>query len=418
VKKNFDSFAFATANFIFTDDALQALQQLAAYHRRQFHYPVIGITGSNGKTIVKEWLHQLLSSSYNIVRSPRSYNSQVGVPLSLWLMKEEYSLGIFEAGISKPGEMQKLEKMIQPSIGIFTNIGEAHGENFLSQLEKAKEKCLLFQHAEWLVYPHDNPVIQKAVAATLPNIKTITWGRSEDATVQIIDIVKQEEQTLITILFNNSTHQLSIPFTDDASEQNALSCITTLLQLDIDAATIQQKLLQLQAVDMRLQLMEAINQCSVINDSYSFDITSFSAALDFLLQQHRYTNHTVIISDLPETTHINAYTQVAEMMRAKNIQRIITVGEQWLHYESLLKNHFSSVQQFISTEELLRQFSANHFRSEVILLKGARRFAFEKISDRLEKKVHQTVMEINLTALAHNLNQYMSTLRKDVKVMA
>ena len=208
-----------------------------------------------------------------------------------------------------------------------------------------------------------------------------------------------------------------IPFSDDVSEQNALTCITILLQLNIPVESIREKLLQLHAVEMRLQLMEAVNQCSVINDSYSFDITSFSAALDFLQQQHHFSGNTVIISDLPETNEYKAYGQVAEMMAAKNIQRVITVGEQWMHYANLL-GKFSSVQQFTGTEEFLRQFSSNHFRNEIILLKGARRFAFEKISDRLEKKVHQTVMEINLTALVNNLNQYRSILYSGVKIMA
>ena len=416
VHKKYDTKNFADANFIFVDDTLRALQTLAAYHRAQFDYPVIGITGSNGKTIVKEWLYQLLSNDYNIVRSPRSYNSQTGVPLSVWQMSEEHNLAIFEAGISQRGEMEKLEKIIRPSIGVFTNIGEAHKENFQSRAEKAKEKAKLFQHSEVVVYCSDDATIQQALS-DLSEKKFFTWSRENEADVKIISVEKREVNAKISFEFNKQSSNIVIPFTDDASVQNACTCLTVLLYLKTPVETICRRMQQIHAVSMRLQLVHGINNCVVVNDAYSFDINSFSVALDFLAQQQQQSQRTVIISDIPSAKNGEAYEEVIEMLHSRKIYRAITIGEEWNKHQSLIKK-IPVTQYYHDTNSFIEQFSANHFRNEAILLKGARIFGFEKIVSLLERKVHQTVMEINLTAMAHNLNQYRSRLNKGVKLMA
>ncbi|HRI22531.1 MAG TPA: bifunctional UDP-N-acetylmuramoyl-tripeptide:D-alanyl-D-alanine ligase/alanine racemase, partial [Panacibacter sp.] len=417
VKTGYDAHELPGANFIFVDNTLQALQLIAAYHRSQFDYPVIGITGSNGKTIVKEWLFQLLSQDYNIVRSPRSYNSQIGVALGVWQMRAESNLGIFEAGISKPGEMEALEKMIMPNIGILTNIGGAHSENFKNAFEIAAEKVKLFAHSDTIIYNTDDPEIKKAIAI-FDERKLFSWGKHDNADVQITAIEKQEEETKITVRFNDADIVFTIPFTDDASINNAITCVCVLLHFGIASNVIVLRMATLQAVDMRLQLRHGINNCAVINDSYSFDITSFSIALDFLMQQQKLTQKTVIISDIPSAKNSELYLQVIDMLQARNIERVITIGEQWNNHQPLIKNRIAVTQHYNTTASFIQHFSASHFRDEVILLKGARVFGFEKIMPLLEKKVHQTVMEINLTAIVHNLNEYRSQLKKDVKLMA
>jgi alanine racemase len=415
VRKNYDAKNFTEANFIFVDDTLNALQTLAAHHRGQFSYPVIGITGSNGKTIVKEWLYQLLSSDYNIVRSPRSYNSQTGVPLSVWQMSEEHSLAIFEAGISMPGEMEKLEKIIKPTIGVLTNIGEAHNEHFQSLSSKVTEKAKLFKQAVVVIYCSDYETIQQALSG-LPSKKNFAWSQ-KNADVKILAVKKNELITKINFAFNRESSTITIPFTDDASVQNACTCLTVLLYLKIPVETIKKRMLQLHPVNMRLQLVHGINNCVVVNDAYSFDINSLSVALDFLTQQQQQLQRTAIISDIPSAKNGEAYEEVIEMLHTRKIQRVITIGEEWNKHQALVKK-VPITQHYYDTISFTQHFSANHFRNEAILLKGARVFGFEKIVSLLEKKVHQTVMEINLTAMAHNLNQYRNRLKKEVKLMA
>jgi alanine racemase len=416
VETGFDTTGFAGANFIFVSNTLHALQQLAAWHRAHFTYPVIGITGSNGKTIVKEWLYQLLSPYYNIVRSPRSYNSQIGVPLSVWEMGDEHTLAIFEAGISEPGEMNVLEQIIKPTIGIFTNIGEAHKENFSSIHKKIREKLNLFQHTQTIIYGSDDERLRQQ--ANQLQLNAFSWGFNQAAAVHIAAIDKQAGFTFIHAVYEGAPVNVNIAFTDDASVENAVACLCVCLLLNIDAGIIAERMLQLQAVDMRLQLEQAVNNCAVINDSYSFDVTSFSVAVDFLLQQHQYTQKTVIVSDIPNNAGREVYEQVAEMLRAKQISRVIAIGTQWLAYQSIIKNAVAVTQHYSTTDVFIQQFSINHFRNEAILLKGARLFAFEKIAGLLEKKVHQTVLEINLTAMAYNLMQYRQQLNPGVKLMA
>jgi alanine racemase len=412
---------FTKATFLQVSNVLKALQLLTAYHRRQFSFPVIGITGSNGKTIVKEWLYQLLQADYSIVRSPKSYNSQIGVPLSVWQMGEANTMGIFEAGISLPDEMENLEEIIQPTIGIFTNIGDAHSEGFENIAEKLKEKMLLLANAAAVVYCKDEKIVDEAMKHLHKknNAVLFGWGRDEAATLCISNIQVQPFNTVIKGFYRGKKISISIPFTNDAAIKNAVTCWCVLLHLQIDDEIIQERMLQLKPVEMRLELKQGINNCSVINDSYSADITSLSIALDFLQQQQQHPKRTVIISDILQSgkTNKQLYAEVSGILQQKNIDRLIGIGTEMLKYS----DDFSTIEEtafFSSTAEFLQKFPAMHFHNESILLKGARLFEFEQISHLLEEKIHQTVLEINLNAITHNLNSYQQLLNPGVKLMA
>jgi len=387
VKENIDHQQYPGASFLKVNDVLQALQDLAAFHRSQFKIPVIGITGSNGKTVVKEWLFQLLQSDHRIVRSPKSYNSQIGVPLSVWQMNDRHTLAIFEAGISQPGEMEKLEAIIRPDIGVLTNIGEAHSEGFISMAQKEEEKRILFKDA------NEPPVL-------------------------FVENIKQKKQsTIITARKENEkqTSTIEIPFTDDASIQNAVTCWRVMLMLGYDDATISERMKGLTAVNMRLELKKGINHCSIINDSYSADIHSLEIALNFLDQQSAGSKKTVILSDLLQTglNDEELYAEVMDQLKKHGVGRIIGIGE---HISKAWKQ--SVIELYNDTDEFIRSFFSSSFKDETILIKGARVFAFERIVQLLELKAHQTVLEINLAAIVHNLKQYQKVLKPSTKVMA
>ncbi len=393
VSDSVETSLYPEANFLFVPDTLSALQQLAASHRSQFKIPVIGITGSNGKTIVKEWLYQLLHPDFRIVRSPKSYNSQVGVPLSVWQMDEQHTLGIFEAGISQPGEMEKLEKIIQPTIGILTNIGEAHSEGFISPQQKEEEKRILFRHA------------------TLP------------ARLAIKNIWKESGRTVITAhspRYIGETIGIDIPFTDEASIQNAVTCWELMLMLGYENKVVRERMLHLTPVNMRLELKKGINHCSLINDSYSADIDSLEIALNFLDQQSAGTKKTVILSDFLQSASPDEdlYRRVLEKLTKHGVSRFIGIGEKISYWFGLLAAGNISIELYPSTEQFTGEFLSSKFREETILVKGARSFSFEKIVQLLELKVHQTVLEINLSSIVHNLKEYQRLLRPDIKVMA
>ena len=419
VHEDFNDASFIDANFLKVKNTLLALQQLTAYHRSQFSYPVIGITGSNGKTIVKEWLYQLMSPDYNIVRSPRSYNSQIGVPLSVWQMSAANNLAIFEAGISSIDEMIHLQQVIKPTIGILTNVGQAHDEGFISQKEKLQEKWLLFNEAKTIFYPADDKDISAVASySTTQQQALFSWGFSASSTLRITQIDKKQTSTFIQATYNNRNISIELFFTDEASIRNAITCWSVLLYYQVNDSVIAQRMHTLHPIDMRLQLIEAINGSSLINDSYSFDSNSFNVALDFLLQQQQHLHKTVILSDLPEPAGVEAYKAIAAILQAKKIDRAIAIGSTWQQHQGLLRSMVPVTEYHLSTEHFIQHFNANHFKNEAILLKGARIFGFEKIVGLLEKKVHQTVMEINLTALTHNLKQYQQQLKAGTKLMA
>ena len=416
VAPSFDTNEFPKANFLKVTDTLEALQILASAQRTQFHKTVIGITGSNGKTVVKEWLYQLLTGLQgfeNIVRSPRSYNSQIGVPLSVWQINEQADLAIIEAGISKPDEMKALEKIIRPTIGILTNIGDAHDEGFENRLHKAKEKMQLFKHAEVVLLNTDDKIIQAALLEE-PSYKILGWGRSEYATLRITNYELKSNSTIIHAVCESKTLSIEVPFTDEASIQDALICWCVLLYFKIDDTIIAQRMSQLQRIDMRLQLIPAVNGCSIVNDSYSFDTTSFNIALDFLLQQHLPA--TVILSAIPGGTEMQ-YESIASILHERSVRRAILIGSQWQGFGKMIIDKVPVVEFYSSTEKYIQQFNTNHFRNEAILLKGARAFGFEQLVVLLEKKVHETRLEINLSAMAHNLKVYQQQLKPGTKLM-
>jgi Alr-MurF fusion protein len=410
---------FTDANFIAVDDTLTALQQIAAHHRKQFSAPVIGITGSNGKTIVKEWLSQLLHGEFNIVRSPKSYNSQIGVPLSVWQMNERHTLGIFEAGISQPGEMEKLQSIILPTIGVLTNIGEAHSEGFSSANEKLKEKLKLFTNTDIIIACNDNEEINKGLTAT--GRKLFTWGKRKRADIEIIAVKKQIHHTEINLLYKSQTLSFNIPFTDDASIENAVSCCSVLFYLNMPFEKITAGMNLLQPVNMRLELKKGINNCSVINDSYSADLSSLHIALSFLHNQSAGSKKAVILSDFLQSglAEDELYRQIAVSLLQHEVNTVIGIGEKISnHLPAALSS--ASVEQlyFTNTESFIQHYRFSQLKDETILVKGARVFEFEKIVRLLELKAHQTVLEINLTAIAHNLKQYRQLLKPATKIMA
>lgn len=411
------------ASFIIVDDPLHALQIIAGNHRHRFKYPVIGITGSNGKTIVKEWLYQLLNTDYNIVRNPRSYNSQVGVPLSVWNMNESHALGIFEAGISLPGEMELLQKIIDPDIAVFTYTGDAHAEGFTSLDQKINEKLRLFINSKVIIYCADDEALQASVEGFKKGVnkelQLFGWSSKQPASLFIHKTEKHNDTTTIFCRYKEEEFNFIIPFVDEASIHNAITCCCVLLYLDISIAAIAAHIYQLRPVEMRLELKEGLNNCSIINDSYSADLNSLSIALDFLSQQQQHEKRTVILSDLLQSGYETdeLYRRIAAILNQKKIYRFIGIGPQMSAHAAAF-DQIRNKAFFDSTSDLLKNLPSLHFNDETILLKAARVFRFEKVSHALEQKMHETVLEINLNSLRNNLKQFRQLLQKDVKLMA
>jgi alanine racemase len=415
VASPFNTTAYTLANFVFVDDALVALQQLVTYHRQQFSLPVIGITGSNGKTVVKEWLYQLLHKDEVIVRSPKSYNSQVGVPLSVWQLNDQHSLGIFEAGISQKSEMESLEKIIAPSIGILTNIGEAHNAGFINKEEKLIEKLKLFANSSLLIYHADDALIEQHLQKL--RVEKFSWGFNGQQ-LRLTAIHKGINKTTIEAVHKDDPVFITIPFADNASIENAITCWCVLLSRNVKHDIIQSRMLNLQPVEMRLQLKHGINNCSIINDSYSNDLSSLNIALEFLQQQAGKQRSTVILSDLGEAGDpAKQYSKVAASLLRHHIDNFVAIGNELFEYQALF-NTLPSKYFFRSVEEFRQQYPLIRFRDEMILLKGARVFEFEKLGSLFEQQVHQTVMEVNLSAMVHNLKAYHQYLQPTTKVMA
>lgn len=412
------------AVFIIVDNTLKALQDLSAYHRNNFNIPIIGITGSNGKTIVKEWLYQILSPEKAVARSPKSYNSQIGVPLSVWQLNETHDIAIFEAGISRTNEMQNLKNIIQPTIGIFTNIGQAHGKNFENINIKIEEKLKLFHDVDALIYCSDYKEIKEAIEKL--NINTFSWSRNDkNADIQIHSIEKGENETVISALFKTSQilsfsasqlHEIRIPFTDDASIENAIHCWVAALILNVSEDVIRKKMRYLSPIAMRMELKSGINNCEIINDSYNSDFNSLTIALDFMNQQYHNKERVVILSDIlqSELKEDDLYEKIAHLLKNKGVNKLIGIGEAI----SRQKDKFGVEKVFYkNTNDFLMKHQLDAFHNNLILLKGARDFEFEKISKVLQEKAHETVLEINLNNLVKNMNYYRSKLKNDTKLM-
>jgi alanine racemase len=408
-------------NVLLVNNTLYALQKLAAYHRKTYNYEVIGITGSNGKTIVKEWLFQLLNDDYRICRSPKSFNSQLGVPLSILNLREFNDLGIFEAGISTVDEMELLEEIIQPDFGIFTNIGSAHQEGFSSIKEKVDEKLKLFKNCKTLIYCKDYKEIEGAVQEKVENgffnnTQFIGWSKSEGEVI-VQKVSESQGFSILKIKYFENEFECQIPFLDNSSIENASHCIVYLMSKEFEPEKIYSKLKNLTSVEMRLELKEGINSCTLINDTYNSDLESLVSAIDHLNRQNQNPTKTIILSDIFQTgkTDKELYLKVAEIVDNYKINRFIGIGESISKFQKL----FAKGSLFFNdTKSFIENLSVLNFENEAILIKGARKFKFEEIVKKLQKKVHATRLEINLKNLISNYKTYRALLKPETKVMA
>lgn len=419
VSQKMETQGFPGANFLLVDHTVSALQTLAAWHRSQFTLPVIGITGSNGKTIVKEWLYQLLQDDFHIVRSPRSYNSQIGAPLSVWQIQPSHELGIFEAGISQMEEMAHIAPVIQPGIGILTNIGEAHNEGFPSIEVKLREKLILFASAHTIIYRRDHPLIDRILPETFPEKRTFSWsdkGLTSDLLIREKKIVRNGTQ--LSGIYLDEPFSCEVPFQDEASLENALHCLCALLLLDYPLAEATRRLSRLEPVAMRLELKAGINNCILINDSYNSDLTSLTIALHFLRQQSAHTHRTLVLSDILQSGEPapELYRKVARLVLEKKVSEFVGIGPEVEHIRPFLPADFPAT-FFSDTLQFLRHADQHPFRNQTILLKGARAFQFERIANRLSYKAHKTVLEIDLDALRHNLHYFQRRLARGVRLL-
>lgn len=419
-RKKIDKYPDAT--FLLVEDTLKALQQLARYRRDQFEGNVIGITGSNGKTIVKEWLSELLIDDYHIVRSPKSYNSQVGVPHSVWLLNNDADMAFFEAGISQPGEMEHLQPIIQPRYGIITNIGEAHQSNFETIQQKVEEKLKLFAESEVIIYRKDYPEIDAAVQKLVEEkgICPVSWSMmDETADLFIYFVQKVPEGCGIIGQVKDKQYAISIPLSDDASVENAITCLAALIAIGKDQDQILNRFSTLQPVAMRMEIKQGINQCIIINDSYNSDLNSLSIALDTLDQQasEDFLPKTLILSDIyysPKTDD-DLYAEVAQLVKLRSVERFIGIGPALKKHSKLFADNALF---FSSTADFLSKLTSIGLQNEVILLKGARDFHFDQIASVLQAKAHETVLEIDLSAMVSNLNYFKSKLKTGTRLMA
>ena len=405
--------------FIIVNNALESLQKTAAFHRKQFKTPIIAITGSNGKTIIKEWLCQLLSPDHNVVKSPKSYNSQIGVPLSVWQINKSHNIGIFEAGVSKTKEMDNLQKILKPDIGIFANIGPAHDEGFNNRKEKINEKLKLFTQAGSLIYCADHKEIACEIvnwAKKYPNVRLFSWSVNPGCDMQVAKTAKSHNETYLEIIVNEQNLSVKVPFSDFASVENSIQCIALMILLNYDNQTIKKRITLLQPVAMRMELKHGINNCTLINDSYNSDVYSLGLALDFLATQHKNEKKTLILSDILQTgiEPKALYKQVSTLINEKGVHRLIGIGAEISNQSDV----FNTTKSFYkSTEAFLENHDLNSIQNQAILIKGARIFGFEKIIAALQLKDHQTILEINLDAMIHNFNVFRSCLNPGVKTM-
>ena len=411
---------YPDANFLRVLSPLKALQRLAERHREEYVLPVIGITGSNGKTVVKEWIYQLLMLSMNVTRSPRSYNSQVGVPLSVWLLDERSRIGVFEAGISQPGEMQALRAIIQPTIGVMTNIGPAHQENFSTIQEKCHEKLLLFKDAKVLIYNADEPVVAESVHDIGFGGQLFGWSRKdENATVFVRAIEPTEDgKTRIAYFFNGTAAEYTLPFADEASIQNSITALCVCLYLGLTPADIARRMALLEPVAMRLEVVQGVRGCTLINDAYNSDAAALDIALDFMnrrAKEQAAKGRTLILSDIFQTgiPAEELYAKVADMLKSRGVERLIGVGPAISAAHTLfpIKKSF-----YPTSEALLESGELDTIHDEIILLKGARNFGFEQIAKALSLRVHETTLDVNLEAIAENLHFYRSFMKPETKL--
>lgn len=411
---------YPEANFLKVPFALEALQRLAERHRDEFDIPVVGITGSNGKTVVKEWLYQLLSPSMTVTRSPRSYNSQIGVPLSVWLLSEQSQVGVFEAGISQPGEMESLRVIIQPTVGVITNLGTAHQENFKSTADKCDEKLKLFHDSKAIVYPYDDAVIRQRVESYGYKGEQIAWSMKFPSVKMFVKSVsKKNTQTCIKYVFNGVEAEYTLPFIDEASVANSITCAAVALHLGLTTDEIAQRMPVIEPVAMRLEVKEGQHGCTLINDSYNSDVNSLDIALDFMNRRpdHEGRRRTLILSDIYQSGEDcdTLYKKVSELAVKRRVQKFIGIGPELSGCADEIK-----IEEKYFFDDCNSFIESNVFRSlrdEVILLKGSRKFSFDKLTEQLEQKVHETILEVNLNSVVKNLNYYRSYMKPTTKLV-
>lgn len=412
--------AYADANFLKVPHSVEALQRLAERHRDEFDIPIVGITGSNGKTVVKEWLYQLLSPQMVATRSPRSYNSQIGVPLSVWLLDEHSQVGIFEAGISQKGEMQALRDIIQPTIGVLTNLGSAHQENFSSMEEKCLEKLKLFHDTKAIVYPLDDETVRSCVAKYDYKGEQIAWSMKDPgAKMYVNNVEKSGISTTVSYVFDSKEGRYTLPFIDEASVENSVTCAAVALHLGLDMEQIAERMPAIEPVAMRLEVKEGQHGCTLINDSYNSDVNSLDIALDFMSRRpdHAGRKRTLILSDIYQSGKAGKalYKEVSDLAKTRGVQKIIGIGPEISANAEAIdipeKHFFADCHEFIASPE----FGCLH--DEVILLKGARKFSFDRLTELLEQKVHETILEVNLNAVVKNLNHFRSYMKPTTKIV-
>jgi len=409
---------YPEAVFCLVDDSLNALHKIAAEQRAAFEGTVIGITGSNGKTIVKEWLYQVLQQDEKVIRSPRSYNSQLGVPLSVWSVNKQYNYAIIEAGISQTGEMQKLQKMISPQIGILTNLGSAHSENFASDTEKLKEKLLLFIETEKIIYRSNQLIDGSEIESFLDGFaaEKIGWSLEGGAMYSFARKAKPVGKVLLELKYCDQCSEFTVPFTDDASIENICHVIVCLLETGMAVKNIQERISGLEPVEMRLQILKGVHGSTLVNDVYNSDLAGLNSAVDVLVQQKNHRHFAVILSDLYQSGMEEAelYAEVASLLKFKKIDRFYGIGPEITKHRHL----FSSDSEFFSdTSSFLSVFNFTDIGNCAVLIKGARSFQLERITSELQHQVHQTLLEIDVNALIDNLNYYKSIVLSDTKIM-
>ena len=411
---------YPDANFLKVTDSREALQRLAERHRDEFQIPIVGITGSNGKTVVKEWLNQILAPQMAVARSPRSYNSQIGVPLSVWLLDEQSQVGIFEAGISEPNEMQALRDIIQPTIGVLTCMGAAHQENFQSMEEKCNEKLKLFHDAQCVVYGKDDALVEHCMQQLNIKGERLAWSMHDaQAPLYVSSAIKSDATTTITYTWQGNTHCYTLPFIDDASVMNSITCAATALHLGVSADALAQRMATLEPVAMRLEVKEGQHGCTLINDSYNSDINSLDIALDFMNRRpdHKNRRRTLILSDILQSglTPDELYSEVSRLCTERGVQKLIGIGPDICDHAYCL--HLPEQRFYPSVEAFVRSDAFKQLHNEVILLKGARQFGFDHLTELLVQKVHETTLEVNLSAVVANLNYYRSFMKPETKLV-
>lgn len=403
------------ATFIPVKDTRAALQAISAFQRDQFAKPVVGITGSNGKTIVKEWLGQVLSESFTVAKSPKSYNSQVGVPLSVFGIQSYHQVAILEAGVSKKGEMHQLAPIIRPDLGIFTNIGTAHEEGFSSIEQKIHEKLKLFSETKLLIYCKDQKLVREEIEKTMPLDRLISWSMVPGADF-VVSSKRQDSLTKIMLIKGDlTTFTFQVPFTNSASVENITHVIIAALTLGQEIPSIQEGLNHLKPVDMRLTLKPGLNDSLLIDDTYNNDIAGLKVALEFLSQQRAKRRKILILSDLlQQGVPEKVYAEVAELIKSYGLDQIIGVGNEVIRLKEFFLNSFTN---FCSTEELLQSLNPETFQNDLILITGARPFAFERVVNKLQQRIHGTTLEINLNSLTHNFNFFKRLVNPKTKMM-